>query len=112
MKFKSAAILALACFYGNGAIHSHARSIARAWFKHAHSFDRCGPLARSNDIPVLNGFVKHNRLRAEPIRFVILDSGHAQSDGRFVNRGLPVLDLARGFKAVKRLGIRVNTRVI
>ena len=29
------------------ATHSHARSIARAWLKHAHSFDRCGPLARS-----------------------------------------------------------------
>ena len=28
-KFKSAAILALACFYGNGANHSHARSIVR-----------------------------------------------------------------------------------
>ena len=41
-KFKSAAILALACFYRNGAIHSHARSIVRAWLKHAHSFDRCG----------------------------------------------------------------------
>ena len=41
-KFKSAAILALVCFYGNGATHSHARSIARAWLKHAHLFDRCG----------------------------------------------------------------------
>ena len=41
-KFKSAAIFALTCFYRNGAIHSHARSIARAWLKHAHSFDRCG----------------------------------------------------------------------
>ena len=30
-----------ASFYRNGAIHSHARSIARAWLKHAHSFDRC-----------------------------------------------------------------------
>ena len=30
------------------ATHSHARSIARALRKHAHSFDRCGPLARSN----------------------------------------------------------------
>ena len=39
---------------------------------------------------------KHNRLRAEPIRFVRLDSGHAQSDGKSVNRGLPVLDLDRG----------------
>ena len=28
-KLKSAAILAPACFYRNGAIHSHARSIAR-----------------------------------------------------------------------------------
>ena len=27
---------------------SHARSIARAWLKHAHSFDRREPLARSN----------------------------------------------------------------
>ena len=41
-KFKSAVILALACFYGNGAIHSHALSIAPLWLKHAHSFDRCG----------------------------------------------------------------------
>ena len=41
-KFKSAANLALACFYRNGATHSHARSIARPWLKHAHSFDRCG----------------------------------------------------------------------
>ena len=54
------------------------------------------PLARSNDIPVLNGFVKHKRLRPEPIRFVRLDSEHAQSDGKSVNRGLPLLDLARG----------------
>ena len=35
-------------------------------------------------------------LRPEPIRFVRLDSEHAQSDGKSVNRGLPVLDLARG----------------
>ena len=39
---------------------------------------------------------KHNRLRPEPIRFVKLDCQHAQSDGKSVNRGLPVLDLARG----------------
>jgi len=38
---------------------------------------------------------KHNRLRPEPIRFVRLDSEHAQSDGKSVNRGLPELDLAR-----------------
>ena len=47
-KFKSAAILALASFYGNGAIHSHARSIARAWLMHAHSFDRCGARGRDS----------------------------------------------------------------
>ena len=41
-------------------------------------------------------FCKHNRLRPEPIRFVRLDSEHAQSDGKSVNRGLPLLDLARG----------------
>ena len=29
---------------------------------------------------------KHNRLRPEPIRFVKLDSEHAQSDGKSVNR--------------------------
>ena len=34
--------------------------------------------------------------RLEPIRFANLDSEHAQSDGKSVNRGLPVLDLARG----------------
>ena len=39
---------------------------------------------------------KHNRLGPEPIRFVRLDSEHAQSDGKSVNRGLPVLDMARG----------------
>ena len=39
---------------------------------------------------------KHNSLRPQPIRFVRLDSEHAQSDGKSVNRGLPELDLARG----------------
>jgi len=39
---------------------------------------------------------KHSRMRPEPIRFVRLDSEHAQSDGKFVNRGLPVFELARG----------------
>ena len=39
---------------------------------------------------------KHNRLRPEPIRFVRLDSEHAQSNGKSVNRGLPLLDTARG----------------
>ena len=39
---------------------------------------------------------KHNRLRPEPIRFVRLESGHAQRDEKSVDRGLSVLDLARG----------------
>ena len=30
---------------------------------------------------------KHNRLRPEPIRFVRLNSEHARSDGKPVNRG-------------------------
>ena len=45
---------------------------------------------------VFEWLCKHNRLRPEPIRFVKLDSEHAQSDGKSVNRGLPVLDLTRG----------------
>ena len=45
---------------------------------------------------VFEWLCKNNRLRPEPIRFVKLDSEHAQSDGKSVNRGLPVLDLARG----------------
>ena len=45
---------------------------------------------------VFEWLCKHNRLRPEPIRFVKLDSEHAQSDGKSVNRGLPVLDSARG----------------
>ena len=36
------------------------------------------------------------RLILEPIKFVRLYSEHAQSDGKSVNRGLPVLDPARG----------------
>ena len=45
---------------------------------------------------VFEWLCKHNGLRPEPIRFVKLDSEHAQSDGKSVNFGLPVLDLARG----------------
>ena len=37
---------------------------------------------------VFEWLCKHNRLRPEPIRFVKLDSEHAQSDGKSVNRGL------------------------
>ena len=52
-----------------------------------------GPVQRHS---VFEWLWKHNRLRPEPIRFVRLDSEHAQSDGKSVNRGLPVLDQARG----------------
>ena len=45
---------------------------------------------------VFEWLCEHNRLKPEPIRFVRLDSEHAQSDGKSVNRGLPVLALARG----------------
>ena len=46
---------------------------------------------------------KYKRLRPEPIRFVRLDSEHAQSDGKSVNHELPVLDQARGSTPVKLL---------
>ena len=45
---------------------------------------------------VFEWLCKHNRLRPEPIRFARIDSEHAQSYGKSVNRGLPVLDMARG----------------
>ena len=57
---------------------------------------------------------KHNRFRPEPIRFVRLDSEHVQSDGKSVNRGLPVLDPARGRdswcwpKGARFLGTRMS----
>ena len=53
---------------------------------------------------VFEWLCKHNRLRSEPIRCVKFDSEHAQSDGESVNRGLPVLDLARGQPEVAILG--------
>ena len=55
-------------------------------------------IATSGQVQRHSGFewiCKHNRLRPEPIRFVRLDSKHAQSDGKSVNRGLPLLDLDR-----------------
>ena len=54
-------------------------------------------IATSGQVQRHSGFewlCKHNR--AEPIGFVRLDSEHAQSDRKSVNRGLPVLNLARG----------------
>ena len=57
---KSGAILALACFYGNGAIYSHVRSIAYAWLKHAHSFDRWGD--GDGGVAQHGGHTSNNRL--------------------------------------------------
>ena len=63
------------------------------------SFWSAPRIATSGQVQRHSGFewiCKHNRLRPEPIRFVRLDSEHAQSDGKSVNRGLPLLDTARG----------------
>ena len=70
---------------------NHARVHANA-----QSFDRCETSDLVQRHSVFEWLCKHNRLRPKPIRFVRLDSEHAQSDGKSVNRGLPVLDLARG----------------
>ena len=61
--------------------------------QHQESRPRSGQVQRHSGFEWI---CKHNRLRPEPIRFVRLDSEHAQSDGKSLNRGLPVLDLARG----------------
>ena len=45
---------------------------------------------------------KHNRLRPEPIRFVRLDSEHAQSDGKSVNRGVGFGQRSRFLMLTKR----------
>ena len=50
------------------------------------------PLGRSNFLNMRRVIV----LYSQPIRFVRLDSEHAQSDGKSVNRELPVVDLPRG----------------
>ena len=73
--------------------------VPRGPFRHALEIETPGQVQRYSGFEWL---CKHNRLRPAPIRFVRLDSGHAQSDGKSVNRGLPVshglpvLDLAKG----------------
>ena len=60
------------------------------------SFWSAPRIATSGQVQRHSGFewiCKHNRLRPEPIRFVRLDSEHAQSDGKSLNRGLPLLDM-------------------
>ena len=80
------------------------------------SFWSAPRIATSGQVQRHSGFkwiCKRNRLRPELIRFVKLDSEHAQSDGKSVNRGLPLLDLARGRdswcwpKGVQPLGTRM-----
>ena len=67
--------------------------VPRGPFRHALEIGTPGKVQRHSGFEWL---CKHNRLRPEPIRFVRRDSGHAQSDGKSVICGLPVLDLARG----------------
>ena len=74
-------------------ITMHSRPQRPRSFWSAPRITTSGPLQRHSGFEWL---CKHNRLRPEPIRFARLDSEHAQSDGKSVNRGLPVLDLARG----------------
>ena len=50
------------------------------------------PLAGTDFLSIPREFVSYS----QPIRFVRPDYAYAQSDGKFVNRGLPVLDQARG----------------
>ena len=84
------------------------------------SFWSAPRIATSGQVQRHSGFewiCKHNRLRPEPIRFVRLDSEHAQSDGKSVNRGLPLWDVARGrdswwwSKGARPLGTRMGHSV-
>ena len=74
-------------------VREHSRSQRPRSFWSAPRIATSGLLQRHS---VFEWPCKHNRLRPEPIRFVKLDYEHAQSDGKSVNRGRPVLDLARG----------------
>ena len=79
------------CVYFHSKYHSRPRR--------PRSFWSATRIATSGQVQRHAGFewlCKHNRLRPEPIRFVRLDSEHAQSDGKSVNRELSVLYLARG----------------
>ena len=80
-----------ACVAGLGPRHSRPQRPRSFWS--APRIATSGLIQRHS---VFEWFGDHNRLRPEPIRFVKLDSEHAQSDGKSVNRGLLVLDLARG----------------
>ena len=56
------------------------------------STPRIATSGRSDFLSMRREFVAYSR----PIKFVRLEPAHAQSDGKSVNRGLPVLDLPRG----------------
>ena len=73
-------------------LHFNDNLVPRGPFCHALEIGTPGQVQRHSGFEWL---CKHNRLRPEPIRFVRLESEHAQSDGKSVNRGLPELDLAR-----------------
>ena len=71
----------------------HSRPLRPRSFWSAPRIATSGQVQRHSSFELI---CKHNRLRPELIRFVRLDSEHVQSDGKSVNRWLPVLNLARG----------------
>ena len=73
--------------------YMHSRPQRPRSFWSAPRIATSGPVQRHSGFEWL---CKHNILRPEPIRFVKLFSEHAQSDGKSVNRGLPLFDLVRG----------------
>ena len=77
----------------SGYMWTHSRPQRPRSFWSAPRIAIFGPVQRHSGFEWL---CKHSRLRPEPIRFVRLDSEHAQSDGKSMNRRLPVLDMARG----------------
>ena len=81
------------CWQGRNSCPWHSRPQRPRSFWSAPRIATSGPVQRHS---VFEWLWKHNRSRLEPIRFVRLHSEHAQSDGKSVNRGLPVLDQARG----------------
>ena len=72
---------------------SHSRAQRLRSFRSAPRIATSGQVQRHSSFEWI---CKHNRLRPEPIRFLRLDSEYAQSDRKSMNRGLPLLDLARG----------------
>ena len=86
------------CLLLDRADRAHSRPQRPRSFWSAPRIATSGPVQRHSGFEWL---CKHNGLRAEPIRFVILDSGHAQSDGKSVNR--PIQILLGNFSATFRI---------